>query len=323
MTTPWVIMPVLGAPALTEAAINDVLAQTVEPNLLIINQGVDTEFRRRLERIAEFHSPRLFVWSHQPPLPSLAASWNRALQMVWEAGGTEALVINNDLRLRPHTYELLRMALSDQQALFVSAVGVAEEQYRAAAEDDQIMYLADGPQMKLGEPGRRGGPDFSCFLISKEGHQQFPFDEGFIPAYCEDLDMHRRYLLAGVGDRIFSINLPYWHVDGGSGTLKSFTPEQKAAHEAKIGRSRAYYLKKWGGPVNQERYTIPFDPETDQDGVTTPELQRAVQGEPCASSRRMEEEHPGARLADEPTILPAAQEHALDTPSIFDEDLPF
>lgn len=29
------------------------------------------------------------------------------------------------------------------------------------------------------------------------------------------------------------------------------------------------------GPVNAERWTIPFEPASDQDGVTTPELQAA------------------------------------------------
>lgn len=259
-------MPVLGAPEWTEAAINDVLAQTSPTRLLIVNQGIETEFRERLERIAEQYPDRVFVWSHVPSLPSLAATWNRALHLVWETGGTEALVVNNDVRLHKYTYYLLSWYRQRTDALFVTAVGVTAEQFNpdldyAYEENDKSLHS-------------RGGPDFSCFLISKEGHEKYPFDENFSPAYCEDLDLHRRYMLGGDGEKIFSINLPYLHY--GSGTLKSMTPEQKSSLERRIGQSRAYYEKKWGGSVNHERFTIPFDAETDQDGVTTPELQRAI-----------------------------------------------
>src|SRR5262245_55206726 len=104
---PWIVMPVLAHPAYTEAAIADGLGQTLAAHLLVVNQGVETSFRQRLERIAEEH-PRVHLWSHQPPLPSLAATWNRALQFCWAAGAEEALVVNNDVRLAPNTYELLR-----------------------------------------------------------------------------------------------------------------------------------------------------------------------------------------------------------------------
>ena len=43
-----------------------------------------------------------------------------------------------------------------------------------------------------------------------------------------------------------------------------------------------HYTTLWGGPPNQERYTIKGDPDSARDGVTTPELQRRVQaGEPA------------------------------------------
>jgi hypothetical protein len=55
------------------------------------------------------------------------------------------------------------------------------------------------------------------------------------------------------------------------------TPEARARHEARIGQARAHYARKWGGAVNAERYTIPFEEKSAQDGVTTPDLQRAIQ----------------------------------------------
>lgn len=270
------IMPVLAGPEMTEAAVSDLLAQTGPTRILIVNQGVDDAFRLRLEQLAEEYPDRILVWSHVPPLPSLAATWNRALRFVWETGGTEALVVNNDVRLSPWTVRMLRKALDYESAWFVSAVGVTAEQFAAVtprADQEALpgdLFEPAGPHLV------KGGPDFSCFMISREGHEKYPFDEAFSPAFCEDLDTHRRYMLGGDGDKIFSINLPYLHLKGGSQTLKSLSAERRAATEDRIARgSRAHYRAKWGGDVNAERYTVPFTPESAQDGVTTPELQRA------------------------------------------------
>lgn len=258
----WVVMPVMGNPVLTRTAISDVLRQTLPVQLLIVNQACPDEFRWELEKIAE-EDDRVFVWSHEPTLPALSSVWNRALQMIWATGETRAWLVNNDLRLHPMTLATLDKALTQHEAWFVSAVGVGTE-----AE-------ALGWDGTLGEG--HGGPDFSCFLLSKEGHDAYPFDEGFIPAYCEDLDTHRRYLLGGDGEKIFSVPVPYWHIDGGSGTLKAMTTEERDKHQDRIRtQSRAHYQKKWGGPVNRERYTIPFVAESGQDHVTTPELQHGL-----------------------------------------------
>jgi hypothetical protein len=269
-------MPVLGAPELTEAAIADCLAQSIPTRLLIVNQGVPTPFRSRLEQIAEEYADRILLWHHDPPLPSLSATWNRALRFCWESGADRALVINNDVRLSDLTVGMLSMNMDRADALFITAVGVTGEQFAAWPESDAMSFWTRETTSGI-PPNSKGGPDFSCYLISKEAHEKYPFDEAFIPAFCEDLDTHRRYMLGGDGHRIFSINLPFHHIGGGSQTLKSMSPEARAKHEARIGISRAHYKAKWGGDVNQERYTIPFDPQSDQDGVTTPELQKAIQ----------------------------------------------
>jgi len=174
-------------------------------------------------------------------------------------------VINNDVRLHAQTMDTLRVARAVTKALFVSAVGVTAEQFDPNAPVPISVAARTF--------AARGGPDFSCFLISKTGHERFPFDEAFVPAFCEDLDMHRRYMLEGEGDRIFSINLPFHHVGHGSQTLKSMDPDRRAAHERLIQVRRAYDFSAWGGQLNQERYTIKHDPARAQDGVTTPELQ--------------------------------------------------
>ena len=262
----WIIMPVVAGPEMTEAALADCLAQSVPTRILVVNQGVEDDFRLRLERLAEEYPDRIFLWHHNPPLPSLAASWNRALDFVWECGGTEALVANNDLRLHRATIEVLQNCLRGTKSLFVSAVGVTAEQF-----DPNFDHLTVSS-------GERGGPDFSCYLISKECHEQYRFDEAFIPAFCEDLDYHRRLMLAGEGSRIFSINLPFLHLS--SQTLKQVGDEKRQAINRSIeSGSRLHYRTKWGGNVNEETFYEPFgntfssDAWTMKCGPTTPEIQ--------------------------------------------------
>jgi len=282
----WIIMPILSAPEFTRAAIADCLSQSVPTRLLLINQGVEDAFREELEGIAEEYSDRVLLWSHVPPLPSLAATWNRALQFVWECGGEEALVLNNDLKMLRGTLDGLQTVLHGVQALFVSAVGVTVEQFEAARDAE------GGVQINASS---RGGPDFSCFLISRECHERFQFDENFTPAFLEDLDYHRRLMLAGEGARIFSVNLPYLHY--GSMTLKTI-PNRAQVEAAITAGSRAYYRKKWGGDCNQETFYYPFGDLTHPVhayaippcGATTPELQTWVQGQQEGTERDREEQ---------------------------------
>lgn len=258
----FVVMPVMAHPAYTEAAIADVLAQTRACRLLVVNQGVDTEFRRHLERIAEEYPARLLVWSHQPPLPSLAWTWNRALDFCWAAGASAALVVNNDVRLAPNTLALLVAEMEREDALLVTGVGVSKKQFEPG-------------QLLLTEDTGHGGPDFSCFLIRKDCHQRFRFDLNFVPAYCEDVDLHRRLLLAGEGRRIYGVNVPFLHY--GSTTLKTVDAKTRARIERQTSEhARTHYVKKWGGGVNEERYREPFDETSAVGNCTTPYLQEVA-----------------------------------------------
>jgi hypothetical protein len=289
MTDPvWCVMPVLAGLEMTEAALSDLLAQSVPTKILVINQGVDDAFRDRLERLSE-QEARILVWHHQPPLLSLSASWNLALDLVWRTGGKVAFVVNNDVRLSPGTIWGLATVLDRTDALFVSAVGVTADQFDPQALTTVTTYLDTRAKDIETTADMKGGPDFSCFLISRACHERFRFDEHFVPAFCEDLDYHRRLMLAGEGSRIFSITIPYLHL--ASQTLKGgYLPEAEVTkiRETIEKQSRAYYAKKWGGPVNHETYYRPFNDGDDRSdvrldriragvGPTTPELQAWVQ----------------------------------------------
>lgn len=267
----WIIIPFLDCWGMTRQAIDDALGQEGlegEPHVLAVSNGSSRETRGALEHYA-LERPRLLAWHHSPTLPSLAATWNTALDFVWRGGHQEALCINNDVRLHLQTYTWLHRALEHQQALFVSGVGVTEEQFAALPTDRDWIDLVE-----TNGTVAKGGPDFSCYLISKVCHEKYRFDENFIPCYTEDVDTHRRMMLGGDGQKIFSVNIPYLHIDHGSGTLKSFDLERRAAFERRISEgSRRYYQEKWGGPVNQETFLVPFGEGFDiHDHVTTPEL---------------------------------------------------
>lgn len=264
----WILMLVLDNCDQSIQAIWDCLAQDVPTRVLVIDQGSSDATRDRLRQMADEQS-RVLLWSHDPCLPSLSASWNCALEFIWAQGEDSALVVNNDTRLDPSTVRVLVRTLVQDHALLVTATGCDQAGWDLAHDGwDARVLTANNLQ-------HHGGPDFSCFLISKECHERFPFDGRFIPAFGEDLDVHRRMMLAGEGRRIFSLNLPFWHINGGSQTMKQ-SPEHRKRIEPRIAISRAYYAKKWGGGCNDERFTIPFDAASVAPDVSTPVLQRRV-----------------------------------------------
>lgn len=281
----WAIVPFIDCLDLTLQAVADLLAQTAPCRVLLVDQGSCQATSDEIRAFADHHHPQVLLWTFNPALPALAAVWNRALDFCWELGGTHAWVLNNDVRLDTRTLEALLRVLREDTPLFVSGVGVREADW---PDPDAWSWATS-----------RGGPDFSCFLVTQEGHRRYRFDEGCIPAYLEDLDAHRQYMLGGDGKRIFSVNLPFLHLQGGSRTINaSEQARQRFERLASIGR--AHYAAKWGGGPNAETFKTPFDrdptPWQAQSKtfaawpVTTPDLQRWYQ----EYRETVDENHPAA-----------------------------
>lgn len=281
-----IIMPYLDCHTLTEHAVADCLAQTLPATVLLIDNGSQQTGREVGEEQVRAHPGRVLRWRHDPPLSSLSAVWNRALRFAWEAGCEEALVVNNDIRLHPHTFAHLAGVRRMHDALFVTATGVTPGQFHefctacpTSQEVEEAIWHVPGEDLHGGNP--LPGPDFSCYLITKACHEKYPFDEQYIPAYCEDLDYHRRLMLGGDGMRIFGTGLPFLHL--GSGTLTHASAEKRARLQQQIEQgSRAHHLRKWGGAANAEKLVVPFGETSAREGVATQELfARVRNGQPA------------------------------------------
>ena len=255
MTPSTIIIPVLNAPELSRRAIASAASQLgVDPlRVLVIDQGSAAPTVEMLDQMHQLLGDVLRIWRHAPPLLSLSATWNLALDYAWQSGCKDALVINNDVELPLTYYSQLRVRMQQDAIHFLSGVGV---------NPGQAVGLPPGRE--LTEPFQLH-PDFSAFVITRKLHRDWPmrFDEQFVPAYLEDCDFHRRMFLADLGWKIGKINIPFLHY--ASGTLKGMNPdENRRVSQAIEQGSRAYYRQKWGaGGLNGETKVAPFGPDVE------------------------------------------------------------
>jgi len=119
--------------------------------------------------------------------------------------------------------------------------------------------------------GHAESPHFSFFMIkgdvslfskleNKEQNSSEPypglFDMNLIPAYHEDADYHHRMKRAGLL-ALRAASSTFYHY--GSRTIKASDDPFRAETLLGSGRTRGYYLEKWGGLPGQEIFTNPFN----------------------------------------------------------------
>lgn len=80
------------------------------------------------------------------------------------------------------------------------------------------------------------------------------FDEGYLPAYCEDNDYSWRCQLTGVK----SIELEYECQHVGSAVIGS-EPRYRSENNRTYPQNVLYYERKWGGIMGKEVYRTPFN----------------------------------------------------------------
>src|SRR5258706_1924293 len=163
-----VIVPCVNNLAATKRCIQSCLDQDITGgvNIVAIDNASADGTGPWLRSLIGYGQRNIMVQSHLRP-HSLNRVWNESLRLAFHSLKLDyALVINNDLQLRPDTYRLL---VADGGA-FVTGVSVS---------DEKLMHGAD-PTSKSPHPS------FSCFLIRRSTWERVgEFDEDYW-AYCSD-----------------------------------------------------------------------------------------------------------------------------------------
>lgn len=250
-----IICPVRNNLHLTRKAVATFQAQDIEGGveILVVNNASSDGTNEWLQTQKEVGH----VY-YAPPV-SVAESWNRMLQVVFKWGAEYALVVNNDVELRPDTYRLL----VDDGGGFVTAVGTRDAEKIKSLPHDQLNQVTDEFLRREGAWGlplsyplpdpaaKRPHPDFSCFLIRREVYERVgPFDEGFKIAFCEDCDYDLRLYKSGI--RAYCLDLPFLH--HGSATIKNADPAEVRKIQVQAQRNREYFKSKWGFEVGSPEY---------------------------------------------------------------------
>ena len=114
---------------------------------------------------------------------------------------------------------------------------------------NQVDLLSFGATLGTGND-EMCGLVLTSLLLDRVGY----FDENFFPGYFEDNDY--RYRIKLTNTKITSIPLTNEHQT--SSTLRSSTLFQQK-NNFTFQENYNYYIKKWGGPPNEETYVTPFN----------------------------------------------------------------
>jgi GT2 family glycosyltransferase len=223
-----VICPVLLGVRMTRNCVQSILAQDIPVTPIMIDNGSSDGCA------AYLRSQPVVTIAYSYP-HGLHRVWNRALRFVFDEQHCDhALVVNNDIILRPDAYRLLL----DDGGPFVTGVSVGSTEQMIEAD----------PTMK------RPHPDFSCFLIRHEVWERIgEFDEDFF-IYAGDSSYHIRMERAGIS--ACSIAVPFFHES--SGTLKNADSDLRNRICAQADKDRATFVQKFGCHVGSPEYYALF-----------------------------------------------------------------
>jgi len=252
-------MPVINCLELTKAAIESIQS----PCTIILIDNASTDGTQRWgEKMngADMLYGKKLIYVRNNEKKGVAASWNQGIRMAFEDDECEFVaVLNNDIVLHPKTLPHLQAFIEKTGYLMVTGDNIKDRM-----SIDTLLTL------ELPEPftdfdtwpiegWRAEGPDFSCFLVTRETIRVIGwFDENFLGAYCEDQDYHAR--LSRAREHIKKHNdqsidaskvhfkrlstAPYYHY--ASQTIAR-NPEIRHDAASYHGQNQSYYLRKWGG----------------------------------------------------------------------------
>lgn len=167
----------------------------------------------------------------------VARSWNEGLYLAYTKYDADIAFIANDDAVCTYD-DLLKLATFALQSPDVFMVSGYGHDVRGNWDGDMA---------------------FSMGAISRKAIETIGyFDQNFFPMYFEDIDWYRRAQLVTGGDdwRVCVQNTHIIHQ--GSKSIHT-VPGLMEQHHQTFVANREYYLRKWGGVPNAERFYLPFD----------------------------------------------------------------
>jgi GT2 family glycosyltransferase len=233
----WILTLTLNNVNLTRKAVRSFLDQDIGPTRVLM---YDNGSKDHTLNWAWTKYPQVLTIP-QWPSKSVAASWNRGLDQLFNVENCEyVLVCNNDVELRPDTYRHLH----NDGGPFVTAVGDSNRKRALWLDGTNIPYPNPDPERK------RPHPDFSCFLIRRETFEKVRFDERYKIAYVEDCAYHVE--LHKIGIKPYCLDLPYYHYS--AATVEETTKEEHKAIHLQAEANRWAFYEEYGFNVGSEEY---------------------------------------------------------------------
>ena len=217
---------------LTKRAVASALAQTIPCDVFVYDNASTDNTKEWLQSQSNIYSICCYEQF------SLAGIWNKALRHAFRYH-KQALVLNNDVEIRPDTYEWLSSFYYFGFTTGVSVRTSAELQYPDKQPDAISLH-----------------PDFSCFCITKETYELVgPFDSLYYPAFYEDNDYHVRMHRKGIN--AISIDLPFLH--HGSQTIKLADPKEANRIKHYADKNKERFRRLYGCYPGTPAYDKLFD----------------------------------------------------------------
>lgn len=276
-------MPVVNCWDMTSDALDSIVCSMPYTVILIDNGSEDQTKTSGPDLAGAFHNDgkndNELIYLRNDPRRGVAASWNQGIKLAFEDPSCQKVaVLNNDILLNIKTLDHLIAFIEKTGYLMVTGDNV---QSRMGVETMQRMELPE-PFTDYDcwpiEGWRAEGPDFSCFMISRDTIRVIGwFDENFRGAYCEDQDYHARCGMARKhiaqhNDQDIDVSrvhfkrlstAPYFHF---SSQTISRNPQLRAEISEMHSRNISYYLQKYGGEhpdvMDGKGYATPFGDAT-------------------------------------------------------------
>lgn len=179
---------------------------------------------------------------------NVSRAWNRGIQILISRGCEYVFVPNLDIVLQPGSLDRLVQGIGHPRANAALLWTMANWHYRH--DQGENRGIENAPLTDNWVPY----PHFSAFMVDHRLFEEVgPFDEGFKPAYNEDIDMHWRIKLAGKDALQYEGARFYHH---GSQTIRNDNALNEANNHTHH-ENNAYFVRKWG-----------FKPATADDAFT-------------------------------------------------------